>query len=182
MFKGFPGTIKIADEIFLYKNFVSKEEAKGLHNACLNYPNEIWNDTVNPIEWYNNKTTSPVEEAQGLLLKIQELVKDTHNATQSLSFMRMFPGDEMHVHTDTCGDDQPTANDHFETCAITEYGVVLYLNDCFNGGEIYYPDLNLEYKPEAGDLLIHHAMISHGVKKVIEGVRYSYPTFLIKNT
>ena len=152
MFKGHSGAIRIADEIFLYKSFISKEEAKDLHNTCLNYPNN-----------------APAEEAEGILLKIQDLVKDTHTVTKTLSFMRMFPGDEMDAHTDAYLEE-------------TEYGVLLYLNDCFNGGEIYYPDFNLEYKPEAGDLIIHHATIKHGVRKVIEGVRYSYPTFLIKNT
>jgi hypothetical protein len=152
MFKGFPGVIRIADEIFLYKNFISKEEAKNIHSICLNYPNN-----------------APAEEGKGILSKIQDLVKDTHTVTESLSFMRMFPGDEIDVNIDTYLEE-------------TEYVVLLYLNDCFNGGEIYYPDFNLEYKPEAGDLIIHHATIKHGVRKVIEGVRYAYPTFLIKNT
>jgi len=182
MFKDYPGVIKLADEIFLYKNFISKEEASSIHKACLDYPDEIWNTTVNPIEWYNGKTTKDVYEAEPLFEKVKSLVEDTHTPTPSLSFVRMFPGNEMHLHRDSCGDEEATANDDFKTCAITEYGVVIYLNDCFNGGEIYYPDINLEYKPEAGDLLIHHAMIKHGVRKVIEGVRYCYPTFLIKNS
>lgn len=181
MFKEYPGVIKLADDIFLYKDFISKEEAKSIHEACMSYPPHVWSTTVNPIEWYNGKTTIFVDEAKPLFEKIKFIVEDTHTPTPTFSFTRMFPGDDMHVHTDTCGEDEATANDDFGTCAITEYGVVLYLNDCFNGGEIYYPDLNLEYKPVAGDLVIHHAMIEHGVKKIIEGVRYTYTTFLVKN-
>jgi hypothetical protein len=182
MFKENPNITKLAEEIFLYKNFISKEEAAELHKACLNYPEEVWNTTVNPIEWYNGKTSIFVDEAKPYLERLRDLVKDTHTPTPSLSFTRMFPGDSLHVHQDSCGDDEPTANDHFGTCAITEYGVVIYLNECFNGGDIFYPDLNINYQPSAGDLVIHHAMIKHGVNEVIEGVRYSYPMFLVKNS
>ena len=182
MFKDYPGVIKLSDEIFLYKNFISKEDAKTLHNICMNYPAEVWNSTTNPIEWYNGKTTIFLNEAKPLLEKVQNLVKDTHTPTPSLSFNRMFPGDSMHVHKDSCGEEEATANDDFGTCSITEYGVVIYLNDCFNGGEIHYPELNIEYKPVAGDLVIHHSMIDHGVKEIIEGVRYTYTTFLVKNS
>jgi hypothetical protein len=181
MFKEYPGVVKLAEDIFLYKNFINKEEAKSLHNICMNYPHDLWSQTANPIEWYNGKTTIFVDDAKPLFEKIKSLVEDTHTPTPSLSFTRMFPGDDMHVHTDSCGDDEATANDDFGTCAITEYGVVLYLNDCFNGGEIFYPDLDLEYKPVAGDLVIHHAMIKHGVNTITEGVRYTYTTFLVKN-
>lgn len=182
MFKSNSSLISLSEDIFVYKGFLSKEEASSLHSKVMSYPQDIWNSTVNPIEWYNGKTTTFTEDAKPLYEKINELVKETHTPTPTLSFSRMFPGDEMHVHTDTCGDDEATANDDFGTCAITEYGVVVYLNDCFSGGEIFYPDLNLQYKPVAGDLVIHNAMIRHGVKKVEVGTRYIYSTFLIKNS
>lgn len=56
----------------------------------------------------------------------------------------------------------------------THYGMVLYLNDNYDGGEIYYPKLNLQYKPKRGDLIIHPGTeeYMHGVKDISNGNRY----------
>lgn len=64
----------------------------------------------------------------------------------------------------------------------TLYGLVLYLNTCdvdFVGGELYYPNLEIEYKPMAGDLVIHPGSdeYSHGVRNVTSGVRYIITSF-----
>jgi hypothetical protein len=64
----------------------------------------------------------------------------------------------------------------------TLYGLVLYLNTCdtdFVGGELYYPNLGIEYKPKAGDLVIHPGSeeYSHGVRDVAFGVRYIITSF-----
>jgi predicted 2-oxoglutarate/Fe(II)-dependent dioxygenase YbiX len=56
--------------------------------------------------------------------------------------------------------------------------VLALLNDDFEGGELYYPDLNLSYTPSAGDLVIHGSRITHGVAEVKSGIRYVYPSFL----
>jgi len=181
MFKNNSNIISLSEDIFLYKDFISKDEASALHKKCIEYSDGIWNSIKNPIAWYNGKTSCNVEEAKELFKKVNDLVFETHTPTPSYSFVRMFTGDSMHEHTDTCGDEEATANDDFDTCAITDYGVVIYLNDDFEGGEIYYTDLGIEYKPSAGDLIIHNARISHEVKEVISGTRYCYPTFLIKN-
>jgi len=58
-------------------------------------------------------------------------------------------------------------------------GVVLYLNDEFDGGEIYYPKANLEIKPVARSLVVHPAgmIYRHGVKEVSKGERFSLAGF-----
>lgn len=182
MFKDNQNIIHLSDEVFLYKNFISKEEAEGLHKTCLEYSEEVWNSIKNSVTWYNGKTTSDVSEARELFKKVNDLVSETHTPTPSYSFVRMFTGDSMHEHTDTCGDEEATANDDFNTCSITDYGVVIYLNDNYEGGEIYYTNLGISYKPSPGDLIIHNAKTSHGVKEVLSGTRYCYPTFLVKNS
>jgi hypothetical protein len=60
-----------------------------------------------------------------------------------------------------------------------KYGIVYYANDNFDGGEIFYPKFNIEYKPKAGDLIIHPATMEymHGVRDVSSGVRYSMNMF-----
>jgi hypothetical protein len=57
----------------------------------------------------------------------------------------------------------------------SHYGIVFYFND-FEGGELEYPKQKIIYKPNSGDLVIHSAKehCTHGVKKVLGGVRYSY--------
>jgi len=54
---------------------------------------------------------------------------------------------------------------------------VMYLNDDFDGGEIYFPDTEESYKPVAGALIIFEGSLRHGVRAVSRGVRYTSPSW-----
>jgi predicted 2-oxoglutarate/Fe(II)-dependent dioxygenase YbiX len=64
------------------------------------------------------------------------------------------------------------------------YGVVIYLNDNFSGGNIYYDsdDVSnievLSIKPKSLSLVVHRSDISHGVRPVISGTRYVITGFV----
>jgi hypothetical protein len=65
-------------------------------------------------------------------------------------------------------------------CPIeSDWGLVLYLNDDFEGGELYYPEKNITYVPQAGDLVIHGATkeFSHGTTPIIRGTKYVATSF-----
>jgi hypothetical protein len=176
MFNHKEGFQEIADGIYLYKNFLNDQEIQVLYNKAISLEEEDWHHP-NPIEWYSTRTSNTVDELTPIFDKAQDIFSPTHSLTPSMSMQRMFAGDSMFEHTDTSGDEPVTANDAFGTCHIIEYGVVVYFNK-FEGGEIYYPDLNIEYKPEPGDLLVHKANITHGVKEVTSGPRYVYANFV----
>lgn len=50
--------------------------------------------------------------------------------------------------------------------------LVLYLNDEYEGGELYFPDLSLEIRPKSGDVISFYSELRHGVRPVTAGVRY----------
>jgi Rps23 Pro-64 3,4-dihydroxylase Tpa1-like proline 4-hydroxylase len=57
------------------------------------------------------------------------------------------------------------------------FGIAIYLNDDFRGGELIYPDLGLSVTPKAGSMVIHKAHLKHQVFPVL-GERYSITTFV----
>jgi predicted 2-oxoglutarate/Fe(II)-dependent dioxygenase YbiX len=61
-----------------------------------------------------------------------------------------------------------------------DLSVVYFLNDEFDGGELYFPVLDLLIKPRAGTLVCfpsdHHFV--HGVKSVTSGHRYTAVTWM----
>ena len=61
-----------------------------------------------------------------------------------------------------------------------EYGALTYLNDNYEGGEIYFPDYDLIIKPEVGELILFPGTdrYIHGVKKVTKGNRLVIQSFL----
>lgn len=75
-------------------------------------------------------------------------------------------GKKIYGHTDNVGNSRSIK------------GVILYLNDDFEGGELYYKDIDLTYKPRAGSVIIHNADYYHEVLPVTSGTRYSATTFV----
>lgn len=64
---------------------------------------------------------------------------------------------------------------------IVDYGAVIYLNDDYEGGHIYFPEHNVDFKPKAGTLVFFPSnnMYIHGVREITKGVRYTSPSFWI---
>ena len=53
----------------------------------------------------------------------------------------------------------------------------MYLNSQFEGGEICFPDYELEIKPAKGDLLFYDSSIKHEVKEIKSGYRIATGVF-----
>lgn len=88
--------------------------------------------------------------------------------------IRWFPGLEQQPHADKqLNDGSPNP---FPTYDLNS---LIYYNDDFEGGELYYPQYGVEVKPEPGLAVAHPGDINylHGVKKVISGERFTTPSF-----
>jgi hypothetical protein len=75
----------------------------------------------------------------------------------------------------------PHADNHQEY-AITaniEKGLVFYINDDFEGGEIEYINKGIRYKPVANCMIVHSSYneYTHGVRLVTKGDRYIMTNF-----
>jgi hypothetical protein len=59
------------------------------------------------------------------------------------------------------------------------YSGIIYLNDDYEGGQTYFPNLKQEIEPKAGRLGMFYADLehTHGVKKVVGGERKTIITF-----
>ena len=53
-----------------------------------------------------------------------------------------------------------------------KWGIVIYLNDEYEGGHIDYPDQGIAFKPKVGSMLVHRGDIPHQVQVVTSGSRY----------
>lgn len=59
-----------------------------------------------------------------------------------------------------------------------EFSTVVYLNDDFTGGEIYFPNQNFSYKPKKLSAVFFPSAGSeyiHGVTEILSGNRYTIP-------
>ena len=79
-----------------------------------------------------------------------------------------------HPHSDNTNEDGSPS--HFE---INKYAAIAYLNDDYSGGELLFPDHNLQIKPRVGSLLIFPGGIEniHGVNEILSGDRYCMVSF-----
>jgi hypothetical protein len=88
--------------------------------------------------------------------------------------IRWFTGLEQRPHADKqLNDGSPNP---FPTYDINS---LFYYNDNYTGGELYYPQYDLEIKPSPGLAVAHPGDVNylHGVKTVLSGERFTTPSF-----
>lgn len=94
-----------------------------------------------------------------------------------VSYSTQYGGSFLGPHSDTSADyayGYPHPNNQLAT--RNSISSVVYINDEFDGGHHYFNYLDIDYKPNSGDILMFPAnyMASHEVTPIIDGSRYSY--------
>ncbi len=89
-----------------------------------------------------------------------------------VSISKYFEGQSMGSHIDSYGDNPKEV-----------LSIVLYLNDNYEGGELYFKNQNIKIKPEAGSLIAFPSVdpYFHESLPVSSGIKYISPGFWIKN-
>jgi predicted 2-oxoglutarate/Fe(II)-dependent dioxygenase YbiX len=90
------------------------------------------------------------------------------NYWESFNFIKYGKDQHFDVHSD---------HGYSYICVLSSVG---YLNDDYEGGELFFDKLNIKIKPKAGDLYLFPSsyIYSHAAMPVISGKKYSVVTML----
>jgi Rps23 Pro-64 3,4-dihydroxylase Tpa1-like proline 4-hydroxylase len=106
---------------------------------------------------------------------IKDLYKDENTQyLTSLWLAKHLKGDSLRLHSDV-GDDY---QQHFS------YSSILYLNTVDDGGELFFPTIQVSIKPSVGDLVIfpsHNVDMVHEIK-ITNQERYTIPMWFTKDS
>ena len=170
----------IGKDIWVYHNFLSSDELKIILHKIKSSGDELWNGG-HP----ENKCTIGLQETEIIGKRIQELLPENLKVHKHLSITKLNVGQDHGAHSDnhdflTVRELSKTLkeNDCFVLVDNNVYGMVVYINDDYEGGEIFYTKQNIKYKPKAGDFLIHSAEdhCEHRVDVLKTNIRYTFPS------
>ena len=102
---------------------------------------------------------------------IHECTNELH-IPDNTELTRWKQGTDMNVHSDNSW---PDGNKTDHPTSFRTWSAIYYLNDDYEGGEIYFPRIDWAYKPEANSLLVFPSNDSylHGVTEVSKGERFT---------
>ena len=178
------------------ENFLTKEQCKKLIDYFNYYKENIEPMSDRVIQnsrthlWGGERDLGNIfdPEAKEIVNSVLEYIEDKEKSTFDLSgelvFLRLFAqkmteGGEVPSHTDNTDDfrskERPRRPDE------NYYSTLLYLSDDYEGGELIFPNLNIEMKPSAGTVVsfLGNDDFLHGVNPVISGERYNLVIFYI---
>lgn len=179
---------EIYDGINVVHNFLSSDEI----NQIQDYIDK------NPTLWQsNNYNGGPFTDNILVITNDFQLTKDIHSKLKPY-FINGCPSQLGTIHRFKNGQQMDTHND--EPKANVIFGIVIYINDNYDGGEIIYhskqdlqhmypgineediaknPGIEIKYKPVAGDMVYHDSAIFHKVNKVLGNQnRYAMSSFV----
>ena len=188
-----------ADNIVEIENFITEEEQEYLLNFAKNntmwdVTESQWNENGNIIYdhrvWENRvatvgtltKTDKKVVEILTLITeRMKPIIEDKFNVEVSPAAPAIvrwpvgtmqFPHADKELHE---GPDAGTPNEF----PWYDIGTVFYINDDYVGGELYFPKQNITFKTKARGAYFFPGDMNyiHGVNKVKEGCRYTFPLF-----
>lgn len=156
---------QIDDEIWEIEDFLSEEENFKIINFISNIDDSLWEEQQEKKYFFIQSEHYFYFLHTNIKNRIKKIFPTTYSIQNFFGIYRYDKNNKHTVHVDN------------ETEPEIKYGMVIYLNDDFDGGEVFYSDLNILYKPKKRSLLIHKADIRHEVFPVTEKSRYCLTTF-----
>ena len=82
---------------------------------------------------------------------------EEYSYPENTELVKWIPGDSMSIHSDnswTEGNGLETQKGKDHPTKYRTYSAIFYINDDYEGGEIYFPNWDIEIKPKTGSLVI----------------------------
>lgn len=136
-------------------------------------PNDVWSGRI----IYQNGTQN-FDYLKGVENKIKSDFELTDNIYPDyLGLVKWELGDVQHPHAD--GEEVNGKHQFY----WRNFGCVFYLNDNYEGGEIYFPNQSLSLKPKPNTLVFFPGTLEflHGVNPITKGIRYTLTSFWTYN-
>lgn len=157
--------IQHADGIYEIEDFLTDEEQELFLSSCTD---DGW-EKSHPGSIVKVMTNSQEEITEKMLFRLGKFFDNIDSFTIVNRLRRLTTGESMYPHKDGVDPLSPK---------VIVFGIAIYLNDGFTGGQLYYPKINLIINPKPRSVVIHDAKFNHGVSTVTSGNRYSITAFV----
>lgn len=180
LFNSNPRFKNIGKDIWVYHDFLQKNEINLILNKINAAGKHIWRG-----EYPQNQHTRNLKEAEVIADRICSLLIPGLYLYEHAAITKLLVGQGHGAHSDNYeflnvrNLSKLVKNENcFKWTENNVYGLIVYINDDYEGGEIFYTKQNITYKPKAGDLVIHSAEdhCEHGVNPVKTNIRYTFPS------
>lgn len=150
-------------------------------NGTITYDADYWKDRVCSAPSLNQNDPRIVPVIVGLFNRLQPIIEDFFNVKvkpTGQTIVKWNPGQFQLPHADKelhSGPDAGTPND-FPNYDIAS---LFYINDDYEGGELYFPNQGIQFKPKRGSAYFFPGDMNyvHGVTEIRDGFRYTCPFF-----
>ncbi len=165
------------DLVKFVKSFVPYDDARKISEyARLN--NDKFTNFGNTEQEFTFHAEFNNNEIKDLLQKYQRLVYEFVTSNYPGPFHE-YDESKMHIAKFETGHGM---HEHFDSTKPNDITTLIYLNEDYSGGDIYFPELNISIKPQEGDLLCFPDTpdFVHGVKPITSGTRYTAPRWFTR--
>ena len=171
------------DNIIVLENFISPDDLDRFYlysksiEKFLSIPEDNWDNRVHSSELFesSNKTLflKLLEYQKKLKIEIEKRFNFVLQEN-SPSIVLWRPGDDQPPHAD-----KQEQNGNPNSYPENDVASLMYINDNYDGGEIYFTNQDITIKPKAGSAIFFPGDIhyTHGVTKVLNNNRYTSPAF-----
>jgi len=159
------------------KGFMSNDDAVLIHEYVKTVDNKFENFGNNEKEFtfyseFNDDSIKKLLDRYGSL--VREFVQNNYDGN-----FNDFDSSKTHIARFLTGYGM---HEHFDINRPNDIATLIYLNSDYEGGEIYFPELNIYIKPQSGDLVCFPDTpdFVHGVKPITKGTRYTSPQWITR--
>ncbi len=170
--------------IVIKENFIAEEHLSEILNYChlaedWQSQSELGTDSIHSWELINRNSPKIYLLMQNYINNVQYEVQYKFGRPLEPAkpgFRKWYPGEYQDLHADG-----ETAGGWPGYNYIVDYGSIMYLNDDYEGGELFFPKYNMELKPKPGTLIFFPSsnMYAHGVREVTDGIRFTSAHFWV---
>jgi hypothetical protein len=171
---------KLHEDIYEVADFLTKQELEEVFQIINKASDQDWfsEDTLlnqDPTSfWYGKTIDFPGNTIfSAINKKIKDLFESFSLYPDNTCLQRYEPGQSIKYHKDVWNINRPL---------YVSYGVLLYYNNDYLGGELDYEELGLIIKPKENSLYIHGGNILHGTRPVIGNKSRYFSTAFVYGT